>query len=106
MPSRHNSMGRRYVMQAEFRSLGFQSCIVCEIHGTTVPETSEQLEQLKNSTLVAVLSLDENSIRTDPVLEGYRAQVARMERSVRKFSPAAESLIHLIRRARRSQQSM
>jgi DNA/RNA-binding domain of Phe-tRNA-synthetase-like protein len=94
-------MEKRYVMQPEFRSLGFSSAIVCEIHGITIPRQAERLEELKKRTLAAVLSLDDNSIRTDPVLEGYRAQVTCSGRSVRKFPPAAESLIKLIRQSRR-----
>ena len=94
-------MEKSYIVQPEFRALGFSSGIVCEIHGIEIPEKSEPLEELKNSTLAMVLDLDDAALRTDPVLEGYRSQVASIERSAKKFPPAAESLIQLIRRTRR-----
>lgn len=94
-------MEKSYLAQPEFRALGFSSGIVCEIHGINIPEKSAPLEDLKAGTLAMVLGLEDAALQTDPVLEGYRAQVARMGRSAKKFPPAAESLIQLIRRTRR-----
>src|SRR6478735_5562848 len=94
-------MEKSYLVQPEFRALGFSSGVVCEIHGIEIPEKSEPLEELKNNTLAMILELEDAALRTDPILDGYRSQVVRIERSPKKFPPAAESLIQLIRRTRR-----
>jgi DNA/RNA-binding domain of Phe-tRNA-synthetase-like protein len=94
-------MQRRYVMEPEFRALGFTSTTICELHGISIPEMSEELENLKNDTCSMVLGLQEDALKEDLVLEGYRSQVAAIGRSAKKFPPAAESLIRLIRRTDR-----
>jgi DNA/RNA-binding domain of Phe-tRNA-synthetase-like protein len=94
-------MKHSYIMQPEFRALGFASCIVCEIHGIVIPEAADELERMKNETLPKVLELESAALYDDPVLTGYRSQVASIGRSAKKFPPAAESLIQLIRRTGR-----
>jgi len=94
-------MQKRYIIDPAFRALGFASCTVCEVHGISIPVESEEVENLKARTLSMVLGLEDEAVMADSVLEGYRSQVAAIGRSAKKFPPAAEGLIQLIRRTRR-----
>ena len=89
-----------YVLEKELSDLGIRSGVVAEMSGLSISESHPDLEKIKAAATDEVIAASESSIIENPVLEGYRELVRGVGRSLKKFPPAAESLIAQVRRTK------
>jgi DNA/RNA-binding domain of Phe-tRNA-synthetase-like protein len=89
-----------YVLEKELRDLGIRSGVVAEMKGLSISEGHPDLEEIKAAAAADIMRATESSIKDNPVLEGYRELVRGVGRSLKKFPPAAESLIAQVRRTK------
>lgn len=94
-------MKLRYVMTEDLKALGLRGSVVAEVSGLRIVAEDQRLEAIKAEAAAELMALTEDAIRADAVLEGYRALVRGLGRSLKKFPPAAENLIEQVRRTGR-----
>ena len=94
-------MKLEYVVSKEIKELGILSTVVAEIYGVNIERKDDRLEELKRETASEVIAMSDEFIEKNPVLQSYRDLVKNTGRSLRKFPPAAESLILSVRRTGR-----
>lgn len=88
-------MKLNYIMTPELKALGLKSSVVAEIYNIENGVEHRELNQLKEAAYSELLSHGEG-IFNNLVLQSYRDLVKKVGRSVKKFPPAAESLIEAI----------
>lgn len=94
-------MRLKYAMSSEIKALGILSTVVAEIHGVTIESEHPELNEIKNQAFARVMNMDDEFVLENPVLQSYRDLVKKVGRSAKKFPPAAESFIQLIRHSGR-----
>jgi DNA/RNA-binding domain of Phe-tRNA-synthetase-like protein len=90
----------RYLIDQEIRELGIRASVVAEVSGLTIRPAEPELEELKQKAAAKITSLTDEAIAANPILESYRSLVHGRGRSLKKFPPAAESLIRQVWRTR------
>ena len=88
----------KYIVDQKIKDLGIHASVVGEVSGLAIRPTDPELEDLKRNAVAKITSLSDEEITADPILESYRSLVQGRGRSLKKFPPAAENLIHQIRR--------
>lgn len=91
---------RKYLVDQQIKELGIRSAVVAEVSGLTIRPADPELDELKRKAADKISTLTRNEIAANPILESYRRLVQGRGRSVKKFPPAAESLIHQVYRTR------
>jgi len=87
-----------YIMDEAIKKLGIRGSAVVEISGLTIRPADLELEELKQQATGRILSLSDDEIQSDIILQSYRRLVEDMGRSLKKFPPAAENLVRQVRR--------
>lgn len=87
-----------YIVEEEFKGLGIHASVVAEMSGLSIQPSHPEIEKIKEEVAGKVAEMPDASIRDNSVLEGYRELVRGVGRSLKKFPPAAESLIAQVRR--------
>lgn len=87
-----------YIMCPEIKSLGISEVVVAEIYGVNIQKENSILEEIKEKVISSIEMQDEDSIKNNPILQSYRDLVQKIGRSIKKFPPAAESLIGVIKK--------
>ncbi|MBT3463784.1 hypothetical protein HOC29_03965 [archaeon] len=91
-------MKLKYEISEEIKKLGINKIAVAEIYDVSIKKSNDNLEKIKEEAVNKILKLSDESINTNEILESYRELVRNISRSLKKFPPAAESLINLTRR--------
>lgn len=87
-----------YIITPEIKKLGISKITVAEITGVKIGTADTELEKLKTEAAAHFLKMNEEIIIENPTLQSYRDLVKSIGRSPKKFPPAAESLLYLIKR--------
>lgn len=88
-------MKLEYVVTPELKSLGILNSVVAEIYDVTIVSENEDLNQLKRIAYSEIVARGEENLN-NPVLQSYRDLVKKVGRSLKKFPPAAESLLESV----------
>jgi DNA/RNA-binding domain of Phe-tRNA-synthetase-like protein len=87
-----------FVVNNEVKELGLVSAVAAEMTDVCVTPHHDELEQIKHGMAAKLAAMTEQDIQSHAVLEGYREVMRRIGRSLKKFPPAAESLLRQVRR--------
>lgn len=94
-------MRLRYTIDPPFADLRLRSTVVGEVSGVRVREQDPELEAVKAAAAAESVALPDDAVTRSDELDGYRELVQNRGRSVKKFPPAAESLLLQVRRTGR-----
>ncbi len=88
-------MKLNYIIAPELKAIGIQNSVVAEIYDVAIEVGDAELNNLKETAFSEIVNRGEENLN-NPVLQSYRDLVKKVGRSVKKFPPAAESLIESI----------
>lgn len=91
-------MRLKYIVTPEIKKLDILSTVVAEIYGVSIDRENQKLEDIKSQAASEVIKMSDEFIASNLTLQSYRNLVKNTRRSLRKFPPAAESLILSVRR--------
>ena len=88
-------MNLDYIITPEIKALNIQNSVVAELYGVTIESENQELNRLKEVVFSEIAIRGEENLN-NPVLQSYRDLVNKVGRSLKKFPPAAESLLESI----------
>ncbi len=91
-------MKLNYIISPEIKGLGIKQLVVAEIHDVAITKENSELEKLKDEVSKKVMQFSDEDISNNQILESYRFLVKSVGRSLKKFPPAAESLINIVKK--------
>lgn len=91
-----------YTAEKALEFIGMERIVVAEIYGVDNHRPLDaEMERKREAALALALSLTDEELAVDPILEGYRDCLRQIGRSVKKFPPSAAALMSIVRRTGR-----